>query len=261
MPPRRKSSNKESGIARHVPVLNHELPVDNNGTTAYLGISVNTLRVLVVEDDIRLGNALSTALRRQGYDVLRAVSAAEALDAPAVDLILLDLGLPDGDGVDICRKLRRNGVDVAIIAVTARGEERDRVIGLRSGADDYLVKPYSLAELGARIEAVIRRVRPRPKPVIDVDGLRLDLAAHTVARAGQPIVLARKEFALLACLVRTPGMVVPRERLLLDVWGTAWRGVGRTLDVHMATLRNKLGEPAVIETVRGVGYRLGGNAS
>jgi len=218
---------------------------------------VGNVRVLVVEDDIRLGNALSKALQRQGYEVLRAVTAAEALEAPPVDLILLDMGLPDGDGLDICRRLRREGSDVPIIAVTARGEERDRVMGLRCGADDYLVKPYSLAELGARIEAVFRRVRPRPRQVVEVEDLHLDLAAHTVTRNGRPIALARKEFALLARLAQTPGQVVPRERLIMDVWGTAWQGVGRTLDVHMATLRKKLGEPTLIETVRGVGYRLG----
>jgi DNA-binding response OmpR family regulator len=214
------------------------------------------MRVLVVEDDIRVAAALAAALSRQGLDVLRAGSAAEALAAPTVDLILLDLGLPDGDGVDLCRKLRRDGSGVAIIAVTARGEERDRIIGLRSGADDYLVKPYSMAELAARIEAVMRRARPRPKPVVDVCGLRVDLGAHTVSRDNRAILLTRKEFELLACLTHAPGTVVPRERLLIEVWGSAWPGAGRTLDVHMATLRAKLGEPAVIETVRGVGYRL-----
>lgn len=218
---------------------------------------MGNVRVLVVEDDIRLGNALSKALQRQGYEVLRAVTAAEALEAPPVDLILLDMGLPDGDGLDICRRLRREGSDVPIIAVTARGEERDRVMGLRCGADDYLVKPYSLAELGARIEAVFRRVRPRPRQVVEVEDLHLDLAAHTVTRDGRPVALARKEFVLLACLAQAPGQVVPRERLIMDVWGTAWQGVGRTLDVHMATLRKKLGQPTLIETVRGVGYRLG----
>lgn len=214
------------------------------------------MRVLVVEDDIRVAAALAAALSRQGFDVLRAGSAAEALAAPTVDLILLDFGLPDGDGVDLCRKLRRDGNGVAIIAVTARGEERDRIIGLRSGADDYLVKPYSMAELAARIEAVMRRARPRPKPVVDVCGLRVDLAAHAVSRDSQAILLTRKEFELLACLTHSPGTVVPRARLLIEVWGSAWPGAGRTLDVHMATLRAKLGEPAVIETVRGVGYRL-----
>src|SRR5687767_2990105 len=114
------------------------------------------MRVLVVEDDARVAAALAAALCRHGFEVLRAGSVAEALAAPTVDMILLDLGLPDGDGVDLCRRLRRNDTDVAIIAVTARGEERDRIVGLRSGADDYLVKPYSMAELMARVEAVMR---------------------------------------------------------------------------------------------------------
>ncbi|WP_113702405.1 response regulator transcription factor [Nonomuraea lactucae] len=214
------------------------------------------MRVLVVEDDTRVAAALAVALGRHGFEVLRAESIAEALAAPTVDMILLDLALPDGDGVDLCRRLRRDGADVAIIALTARGEERDRIAGLRAGADDYLVKPYSTAELLARVEAVMRRARPRPQPVAEIGDLRVDLAAHTVARGGEEIVLTRKEFDLLACLARGPGVVVPRERLLIEVWGSAWPGAGRTLDVHMATLRAKLGEPPVIETVRGVGYRL-----
>jgi len=214
------------------------------------------MRVLVVEDDTRVAAALAAALHRHGFEVLRAGSMAEALAAPTVDLILLDLGLPDGDGVDLCRRLRRDGADVAIIAVTARGEERDRIAGLRSGADDYLVKPYSMAELMARVEAVMRRARPRPKPVVEIGDLRIDLAAHAVTRGAGPVVLTRKEFDLLACLAHEPGVVVPRDRLLIEVWGTTWPAAGRTLDVHMATLRAKLGEPAVVETVRGVGYRL-----
>ncbi|MFG3436339.1 response regulator transcription factor [Nonomuraea sp. NPDC047897] len=214
------------------------------------------MRVLVVEDDTRVAAALDAALSRHGFQVHRAASAAEALAAPSVDMILLDLNLPDGDGVDLCRRLRRDGVEVAIIAVTARGEERDRIAGLRSGADDYLVKPFSTAELVARMEAVMRRVRPSPPPVAQVGDLRVDLAAHTVTRKGEAVALTRKEFDLLSCLTREPGVVVPRERLLIEVWGTTWPAAGRTLDVHMATLRAKLGEPVVIETVRGVGYRL-----
>ncbi|MFI7440118.1 response regulator transcription factor [Nonomuraea indica] len=214
------------------------------------------MRVLVVEDDTRVAAALAAALCRHGFEVHRAAGAAEALAAPSVDMILLDLNLPDGDGVDLCRRLRRDGVEVAIIAVTARGEERDRIAGLRAGADDYLVKPFSTAELVARMEAVMRRVRPSPPRAAQVGDLRVDLAAHTVTRRGEGVVLTRKEFDLLACLARDPGVVVPRERLLIEVWGTAWPGAGRTLDVHMATLRAKLGEPVVIETVRGVGYRL-----
>ncbi|WP_283135076.1 response regulator transcription factor [Rhizohabitans arisaemae] len=216
------------------------------------------MRVLVVEDDVRVAAALASALRREKYEVLHAASAAEALAAPSVDLILLDLGLPDRDGIELCRRLRMSAPDVAIIVVTARGEERDRIIGLRSGADDYIVKPYSFAELGARIEAVMRRARPRPKAAVEIGGLRVDLATHSVTKDGHPIALTRKEFSLLACLAHVPGILVSRERLLIEVWGTAWHGGGRTLDVHMATLRAKLGEPAVIETVRGVGYRLAG---
>jgi DNA-binding response OmpR family regulator len=214
------------------------------------------MRILLVEDDTRVADALAVALRRQGHEVLRAATIAEALAAPRVDLILLDLGLPDGDGIEVCRALRERGDDVAIIAVTARGDCRDKVAGLRSGADDYLVKPYSLAELGARIEAVMRRARPRRAPVVSFGNVRIDLARHQVTRDGQPIPLTRKEFELLACLVRQPGVVVPRDRLLLEVWRTVWLGAGRTLDVHVATLRAKLEAPDLIETVRGVGYRL-----
>jgi DNA-binding response OmpR family regulator len=217
------------------------------------------MRVMLVEDDTRLADALTIALRRQGYDVQHTATAAEALAAPSVDLVLLDLGLPDSDGVELCRTLRRRNTDVAIIAVTARGEDRDKVIGLRSGADDYVVKPFSLAELGARIEAVMRRARPRSAPVVTVADLKVDLAQHTVTRAGRPLSLTRKEFDLLACLARDAGNVVPRDRLLIEVWHTSWRGAGRTLDVHMASLRGKLGSPVLIDTVRGVGYRLAVN--
>jgi DNA-binding response OmpR family regulator len=216
------------------------------------------MRVLLVEDDTRLADALTVALRGQGHAVRRTTTAAEALAAPPADLVLLDLGLPDGDGVEVCRILRQRDDDVAIIAVTARGEDRDKVLGLRSGADDYLVKPFSLAELGARIDAVLRRARPRTPPVVTVADLRVDLAGHTVTRADLPVALTRKEFELLACLAREAGHVIARDRLLIEVWRTSWRGAGRTLDVHMASLRGKLGNPPLIDTVRGVGYRLGG---
>lgn len=216
----------------------------------------SAMRILLVEDDNRFADALMVALRRQGFDVHRAVTAAEALAAPGADLVLLDLGLPDMDGVEVCRRLREAG-ETAIIAVTARGDERDRVIGLRSGADDYLVKPFGIAELMARIDAVMRRVRPVARPVVTARGVRIDLGRHLVtASDGSPVTLTRKEFELLAALARQPGIVVPRERLLLEVWRSTWRGAQRTLDVHVATLRGKLGDPKVIRTVRGVGYRL-----
>jgi DNA-binding response OmpR family regulator len=214
------------------------------------------MRILLVEDDNRFADALLVALRRQGFDVSRAATAAAALAAPSADLVLLDLGLPDMDGIEVCRRLRANG-DMAIIAITARGDERDRVIGLRTGADDYLVKPFGIAELSARIDAVMRRVRPAAPPVVAAGSLRIDTARRLVTSAdGSAIALTRKEFDLLAALARQPGVVVSRERLLIEVWNNPWPGGRRTLDVHMATLRSKLGDPKVVQTVHGVGYRL-----
>jgi len=213
------------------------------------------MRVLLVDDDQRFATALTAALRRSGFDVDHAATAAAALSAPPTDLILLDLGLPDGDGVEVCRRLRRHS-DVAIIMLTARGEERDRVAGLRCGADDYVVKPFGFAELQARMEAVLRRARPRPAGVLEVGQLRVDLDRHRAFVGPEPITLTRKEFHLLAVLAAQPEAAVRRERLLSEVWHTSWRGTSRTLDVHMATLRSKLGGAAQIQTIRGVGYRI-----
>jgi DNA-binding response OmpR family regulator len=213
------------------------------------------MRVLLVEDDFRFARALTAALRRSGYDVDHATTAVAALDAPPPDLVLLDLGLPDGDGIEVCRKLRAES-DVAIIMLTARGEERDRVAGLRCGADDYVVKPFGYAELQARIEAVLRRARPRPAGASTVGRLRVDFDRHQAYVDDQPITLTRKEFQLLTILASEPEITVRRERMLAEVWHTSWRGTSRTLDVHMATLRSKVGDAAQIETVRGVGYRI-----
>jgi DNA-binding response OmpR family regulator len=221
------------------------------------------MRVMLVEDDNRVADALTKALRRSGYDVFRAASAQAALAAPPADLVLLDLGLPDSDGIEVCRALRRRG-PLAIIVVTARGEERHRVAGLRAGADDYVVKPFGMAELRARIDAVMRRVRPHartgvPGP-LTIGSLHVDFARHQVLRDGTAVALTRKEFDLLTLLAREPGTVVSRERILAEVWQTTWRGAGRTLDQHVATLRAKLGDPGLVETVRGVGYRLAADA-
>jgi DNA-binding response OmpR family regulator len=215
------------------------------------------MRVLLVEDDASVAGAMESALRRRGYQVVRAGTVAEALAAPTVDLVLLDFGLPDGDGIDVCRELRRRNDHVAIIAVTARGEERDRVAGLRTGADDYVVKPFSMAELQARIDAVLRRVvRATPPPaVLEVGSMRLDLAAHQVTVDGAEIPLTRKEFELLSVLAREAGSVVSRDRLLMEVWRTTFAG-GHTLEVHIGSLRQKLGVADLVQTVRGVGYRL-----
>jgi DNA-binding response OmpR family regulator len=213
------------------------------------------VRVLLVEDDRRFAAALSDALRRSGYDVDHVRTAAQALAAPRCDLVLLDLGLPDEDGVDVCRRLREHS-DVGVIMLTARAEERDRVVGLRCGADDYVVKPFGFAELQARIEAVLRRARPRPAGARIVGDLRLDLDRHQAYARDEPIELTRKEFQVLAVLTEQPGAVVRRERLLAEVWRTSWPGTSHTLDVHLGTLRSKVGDAVRIQTVRGVGYRV-----
>ncbi len=201
-----------------------------------------------------MADALCAALKRRGYEVLKATTAAAALAVPPVDVVLLDLGLPDRDGIDVCRAMRSRS-DTAIIAVTARGEVTDRVQGLRNGFDDYVVKPFSMVELEARIEAVLRRAKPRLSGAMNVGPLRIDPDTGEAWRDGSPLALARKEFALLLALARCPGAVVGRERLLIDVWQSTWSG-GRTLDVHMSSLRSKLGAPPLIETVRGIGFRL-----
>ena len=216
------------------------------------------MRVLLVEDDARVAAALAAALRRRGHEVLHAPTAAAALASDAVDLVLLDLNLPDGDGIDVCRALRRRDESVAIIAVTARAEERDRVSGLQTGADDYVVKPYSMAELNARIEAVLRRAAratPPPSDALTAGPVKVDLAARRVTIEGREVSLTRKEFEILAVLARTPNAVVTYDRLILAVWQTSF--VGRhTLDVHVGSLRAKLDVAGLVQTVRGVGYRL-----
>lgn len=218
---------------------------------------LRSVRVLLVEDDARVAAALETALRQHGHEVHRAATAAAALQAAPVDLVLLDLGLPDRDGIEVCRELRARS-DVAIIAVTARGEERERVLGLRSGADDYVVKPFGIAELQARIEAVMRRAirTTQTRPEVRVGTLAVDLDARRVTVNGSEVMLTRKEFELLAALARRPGHAVTREQLLAEVWRTTWRGSLHTLEVHVASLRGKLGDGGYVQTVRGVGYRL-----
>jgi DNA-binding response OmpR family regulator len=215
------------------------------------------MRILLVEDDRRVTAVMTSMLQRRGYEVEHAATATAALAAAPCDLVLLDLNLPDGDGIDVCRTLRARSEHLGIIAVTARAEERDRVTGLRVGADDYVVKPFSMAELQARIEALLRRAARHapPREVVEVGPLRIDHAARTVVMRGRPVSLTRKEFDILASLARQPGVAVTRERILLDVWQTTWSG-RHTLEVHVASLRGKLDEPNLVQTVRGVGYRL-----
>ncbi len=224
------------------------------------------MRLLLVEDDDRVAAAQQDVLRRHGFEVRRVSTAADAFDgvhdaAWPPDVVLLDLGLPDGDGLDLCARIRRTQ-EVPIVITTARADLGSRVRGLHLGADDYLVKPYDLRELMARIHAVARRsgttraAPPEETPGgLVVLGVRLDLAGRQVTAGERPVALTRKEFDVLALLARRPGVVFRREQILAEVWGAA--GSPHTLDVHVASLRAKTGVPGLVETVRGVGYRLG----
>ncbi len=223
------------------------------------------MHILIVEDDEPFAAALRDGLAARGYRTSRAATAAEALDwvdgPRAPDLVLLDLGLPDGDGLQVCARIRRRG-RTPVIIVTARGDLASRVQGLRGGADDFVVKPFALAELLARIEAVLRRApsaAPAPAPLAFGE-LTIDVAARTVAVAGAAVALTAKEFDLLAALSRAPGAAIDRQRLMLEVWQSDYPAISRTLEVHVATLRSKLGRPELIETVRGSGYRLASGA-
>jgi DNA-binding response OmpR family regulator len=214
------------------------------------------VRVLVVEDDDAIAAPLTDGLTREGFEVERVGTGAAALRADPGDVVLLDLRLPDVDGYEVCRQLRARS-DVPIIIVTARSEEVDRVVGLELGADDYLVKPFGFRELVARIRAVTRRTaRATPVASLEVGALRVDRRARQVWLGGTEVVLTPKEFDLLALLAGEPGAVLTRERILDEVWDPHWFGPTKTLDVHVASLRRKLGDPGWIETVRGVGYRL-----
>jgi two-component system response regulator RegX3 len=217
------------------------------------------MRILLVEDEDSIAQPLVEGLRREGFDVVRAADGAAALAAETADLVLLDLRLPDVDGLDVCRRLRERS-DVPIIVVTARGEEADRVVGLELGADDYVVKPFGLRELIARIRAVARRTggRGTASASLRVGPLEVDERARRVLLDGREVPLTPKEFDLLAALARDPGAAVSRRRLLEEVWQTSWYGSAKTIDVHVAALRRKLGDPGWIETVRGVGFRLRG---
>jgi two-component system, OmpR family, response regulator RegX3 len=215
------------------------------------------VHVLVVEDEDSIAEPLAEGLRREGFTVTRAATGAEALAAPTADVVLLDLRLPDIDGLDVCRRIRERS-DVPIIAVTARGEEADRVVGLELGADDYVVKPFGMRELIARIRAVTRRgpSRATGDGAQCIGDLELDVRARRVRLGGSELELTAKEFDLLAALAREPGATISRRRLLEEVWQTSWYGSTKTIDVHVAALRRKLGDPGWIETVRGVGFRL-----
>ncbi|WP_280696132.1 response regulator transcription factor [Kitasatospora sp. GP82] len=218
------------------------------------------MRVLLVEDDDRLAAALISALARHGHQVVRAGRADDALRLKdSAEFVLLDLGLPDMDGLDALRRLRRVST-VPVIVVTARTEERDVLRGLRSGADDYLVKPFRTAELVARMGAVLRRgTRPLAaagRAVVEVGDTRIDLETRQITVNGAQVALTRREFDVLALLAREPGVVRSREEILDEVWGDVLMSASRSLDVHIAGIRAKTGRPQLVETLRATGYRL-----
>jgi two-component system response regulator RegX3 len=223
-------------------------------------------RILFVEDEPSISDPFSKALAREGFEPIVARTGREALalaERMPPDLVLLDLNLPDTDGRDIARELRRRG-DTPIVMLTARGTEMDRIVGLEIGADDYVVKPFSGAEVIARIRAVLRRSKrtdagETPSEPVTVGALTLDFGARRVTLDGAELELSRKEFDLLAELVRNAGRVVSREDLMDRVWDENWFGSTKTLDTHVGWLRRKLGDdtasPRYLHTVRGVGFR------
>jgi DNA-binding response OmpR family regulator len=215
------------------------------------------VRLLLVEDDDTIGEPLAERLVREGFEVTRARTATEAVRASIPDLVLLDLGLPDAHGFDVFRTLRSRS-QVPIIIVTARDDEVDRVAGLELGADDYVVKPFSFRELAARIRAVARRTFAPAGPGDQqrIGPLLVDRREHRVFVADREIGLTPKEFDLLSVLANDPGALVSRREILAEVWDPHWYGTTRTVDVHVASLRKKLGHPEWIETSRGVGFRL-----
>jgi DNA-binding response OmpR family regulator len=216
--------------------------------------------VLVVEDEPAIAELQRRYLAQAGYGVHVETRGGAGLDAvrrlrPV--LVVLDVGLPDLDGVELCRRLREAGDWTPVLFVTARDDEVDRILGLEIGGDDYLTKPFSPREMVARVKAVLRRAQDAGSADVLTSGtLRLDLGARTVTVAGAPVALTLTEFNLLATLLRTRGRVLDRAALLAQAWGQADYGASRTVDVHVAQLRAKLGAACPIETVRGVGYRI-----
>jgi DNA-binding response OmpR family regulator len=221
--------------------------------------------VLVVDDEKALAHMVATYLARAGYDVAQAHTGPDAVDrarAQDPDVVVLDLGLPGLDGVEVCRRIRSSS-DCYVLMLTARGDEEDRIAGLAAGADDYITKPFSVRELVARVQAVLRR----PRAVAAQEGPRVfgdlvvDVSAYEARVAGAPVALTRTEFDLLAALSSRPHQAFSRRQLIDTVWDSAWVGDERLVDVHIGHLRRKLGEgPAddgYIDTVRGVGYRMG----
>ena len=214
------------------------------------------MRVLLVEDDPMIAQGLQTALRQDGYTVdwMRdGLSAAGALRTSRFDLVLLDLGLPGRDGLEVLRELRARGDATPVLILTARDERRDRVAGLDAGADDYIVKPFDLDEVAARMRSVLRRVAGRGDPCIQHGGIRLDPASHAVERDGKPVTLSPHEYSVLEALLQRPGTVLSRSQLEDRLYGWDEAVESNAIEVYIHGLRRKLGADA-IRTLRGVGY-------
>jgi DNA-binding response OmpR family regulator len=214
--------------------------------------------ILLVEDEHAIGSLVSAYLQRDGFQVVWLRTGEEALaelDRHDLRLIVLDIGLPGIDGFEVCRRVRARS-DVPILMLTARDEEADRVVGLEIGADDYVPKPFSPRELVARVKAILRRSERQDRPaLLELGPVQVDREAREARVDGRELELTAKEFDLLAMLIENVGIVLSRERLLEEVWGMAYPGGTRTVDVHVAQLRRKLGAPELIRTVRGAGYK------
>lgn len=222
-------------------------------------------RLLLVDDEANLRHTLGYALRQEGYDVLAAENGEKALElfrTARPHAVVLDVMLPGIDGLEVCRRIRRES-DVPILLLTARDSELDRIVGLEIGADDHLGKPFSTRELIARVRALLRRARRPPEASVgerlSARGVSIDLPRRRAALEGRELTLTQKEFDLLALFVAQPGVVLTRERIMAAVWGEGYAGGTRTVDTHVKTLRQALGDtadrPRWIETIRGVGYR------
>jgi DNA-binding response OmpR family regulator len=225
---------------------------------------MGAVQVLLVEDDPSIASSLTESLVAAGYEVEHVATGRAAIETALGDVVLLDLGLPDMDGYDVCRHIRQVS-DVPIIVITARGEELDRVLGLELGADDYVVKPFGFRELVARIRAVTRRAAAPSRSsgddegdddVVSVGALRIDRRTHRVTLAAVEVALTPKEFALLAFLADDAGAVRTRTDIVEHVWDANWFGPTKTVDAHVAGIRRKLGDARWIAAVRGVGFRL-----
>ena len=219
-------------------------------------------RVLLAEDDPAIAEPLARALGREGYDVAVRGDGAGALEvvAEGVDLVLLDLGLPDIDGLEVCRRIRAQGVTAPVLVLTARADEVDLVVGLDAGADDYVTKPFRLAELLARVRALLRRGNvDEDDDMLAVQDVRIEVAARRAFVGADELTLSTKEFDLLRVLVTRAGDVVSREELMREVWQTQWWNSTKTVDMHVSWLRRKLGDdaasPRYLATVRGHGFR------